>query len=45
MVLNGPTKTGKCPAQKSLNPFIYKQSLCKLKDFSDFLKSGANDGT
>ena len=37
MVLNGPTKTGKCPAifenfnknKKSLNPFIYK-------GFSDF---------
>ena len=46
MVLNGPTKTGKCPAifenfnknKKSLNPFIYK-------GFSDFLKSGADDGT
>ena len=46
MVLNGPTKTRKCPAifrnfnknKKSLNPFIYK-------GFSDFLKSGAYDGT
>ena len=44
MVLNGLTKTGKCPAifenfnknKKSLNSFIYKQSLCKLKGFSDF---------
>ena len=44
MALNGLTKTGKCPAifenfnknKKSLNPFIYKQSLRKLKAFSDF---------
>ena len=46
MVLNGPTKTGKCPAifrnfnknKKSLNPL-------KSLGFSDFLKSGADDGT
>ena len=45
MVLNGPTKTGKCSAifknfnknKKSLNPFIYK-------GFSDFFKSGADGG-
>lgn len=45
MVLNGPTKTGKCSAifenfnknKKSPNPFIYK-------GFSDFFKSGADGG-
>ena len=53
MVLNGLTITWKSPAifgnfnknKKSLNPFIYKQSLRKLKGISDFLKSGAYDGT
>ena len=35
----------KIEKKKSLNPFVYKQSLRKLKGFSDFLKSGANDGT
>ena len=53
MVLNGPTKKS-CVLlilknfnknKKSLYPFIYKQSLRKLKGFSDFLKSGADDGT
>ena len=52
MVLNGPTKKS-CALlilknfnknKKSLKAFIYKQSLCKLKGFSDFLKSGAYDG-
>ena len=53
MVLNGLTITWKSPAifgnfnknKKSLKAFIYKQSLRKLKAFSDFLKSGADDGT
>lgn len=44
MVLNGSTKTGKCPDifrnfnknKRSLRAFIYKQSLRKLKAFSDF---------
>lgn len=31
--------------KKPLKAFIYKQSLRKLKEFSDFFNFGADDGT